>query len=98
MLLLHVDASLNNGGLTGSQGGFFCGVTDKSLMEGCDVPWSPMAWMTRTLPSSLGAEAQAMSVALGFVEWATLFLQELIHGKFDLRALQRSCRRDLPCA
>ena len=24
-----------------------------------------------------------MSVALGFVEWATLFLQELIHGPFD---------------
>ena len=37
------------------------------------------------MPSSLGAEAQAMSVALGFVEWATLFLQELIHGSFDLR-------------
>ena len=26
-----------------------------------------------------------MSVALGFVEWATLFLQELVHGSFDLR-------------
>ena len=26
-----------------------------------------------------------MSVALGFVEWATLFLQELIHGQFDLQ-------------
>ena len=26
-----------------------------------------------------------MSVALGFVEWATLFLQELIHGSLDLR-------------
>ena len=41
--------------------------------------------MSRTVPSSLGAEAQAISVALGFVEWATLFLQELIHGSFDLR-------------
>ena len=82
MLLLHVDASLNTGGLVGSQTGYICGVTDKSLLEGCDAPWSPMAWrlfkMTRTVPSSLGAEAQAMSVALGFVEWATLFLQELI--------------------
>ena len=37
------------------------------------------------MPSSLGAEAQAVSVALGFVEWATLFLQELTHGPFDLR-------------
>ena len=38
------------------------------------------------MPSSLGAEAQAMSLALGFVAWATLFfLQELIHGSFDLR-------------
>ena len=26
-----------------------------------------------------------MSVALGFVEWATLCLQELTHGPFDLR-------------
>ena len=89
MLLLHVDASLNTGGLVGSQGGFFCGVTDKSLLEGCDVPWSPMAWrsfkMSRTVPSSLGAEAKAMSVALGFVEWAILFLQELNHEQFDLQ-------------
>ena len=41
--------------------------------------------MSRTVPSSLGAEAQAMSVALGFIEWATLFLKELIDGSFDLR-------------
>ena len=64
-------------------------VTDKSLLEGRDAPWSPMAWrsfkMSPTAPSSLGAEAPAMSVALGFVEWATLFLQELIHGQFDLQ-------------
>ena len=39
------------------------------------------------VPSSLGAEAQAMSVASGFVEWATLFSQELIHGPFDLQGL-----------
>ena len=86
MLLLHVDASLNTGGLLGSQGGKICGVTDKSLLEGCDAPWSPMAWrsfkMSRTVPSSLGAEAQAMSLAFGFVERASLFLQELIHGQF----------------
>ena len=37
------------------------------------------------MPSLLGAEAQAMSVALGLVEWATLFLQELVHNSFDLR-------------
>ena len=89
MLLLHVDASLNTGGLVGSQGGFFCGVTDKSLLEGCDVPWSPMAWrsfkMSRTVPSSVGAEAKAMSVALSFVEWAILFRQELNHEQFDLQ-------------
>ena len=89
ILLLHVDASLNTGGLVGSQGGYICGVTGQSLLGGKSAPWSPLAWrsfkMSRTLPSSLGAEAQAMSVALGFVEWATLFLQELIHGSFDLR-------------
>ena len=77
ILLLHVDASLNTGGLVGSQGGFICGVTDQSLQDGTSAPWSPLAWryfkMNRTTPSSLGAEAQAMSVALGFVEWATLF-------------------------
>ena len=32
-------------------------------------------------------EAQAMSVALGFVEWATLCLQDLIHGPFDLQGV-----------
>ena len=89
ILLLHVDASLNTGGLVGSLGGYICSVTDQSLLDGKSAPWSPLAWrsfkMSRTVPSSLGAEAQAMSVALGFVEWATLFLQELIHGSFDLR-------------
>ena len=72
MLLLHVDASLNSGGLVGSQGAYICGVTDKSLLEGSDAPWSPMAWrsvkMSWTVASSLGAEAQVMLVALGFVE------------------------------
>ena len=85
MLLLHVDVLLNTGGLAG-----ICGVTDKSLLEGSDAPWSSMAWrsfkMSRTVPSSWGAEAQAMSVALGFVEWATLFLQELIHGPCDVQS------------
>ena len=90
MLLLHVDASLNTGGLVGSQGGYICGVTDKSLLEGRDVARSPMSWrsfkMSRTVPSSLlGAEARATSVALGFVQWATLFPQELIRGHFDLQ-------------
>ena len=90
MLPLHVDPTLHTGGLVGSQGGYICGVTVKSLLEGKDAPWSPMAWrsfkMSRTVPNSLSAEAHAMSVALGFVEWATLFLQELIHGRFDLQS------------
>ena len=79
ILLLHVDASLNTGGLVGSQGGYICGVTDQSLLDGKSAPWSPLALrsfkMSRTVPSSLSAEAQAMSVAQGFVEWATLFLR-----------------------
>ena len=41
--------------------------------------------MRRTVTESLSKEAQAMSVALGFVEWATLCLQELIHGQFNLQ-------------
>ena len=89
MLLLHVDASLNTRGLVGTQSGYICGITDKSLLEGCGAPWSPMAprsfKMSRTVPSCLGAEAQATSVALGFVEWATLFRQELNHEQFDLQ-------------
>ena len=89
ILLVHVDASLNRGGLVGSQSGYICGVTDQLLLDGKSAPWSPLAWrsfkMSRTVPRSLGAEPQAMSVALGFTEWATLFLQELIHGSFDLR-------------
>ena len=51
-------------------------VLDQSLLDGKSAPWSPLAWrsfkMSR-MPSSLGAESQAMSVALGFIEWATLF-------------------------
>ena len=52
--------------------------------------------MSRTVPSSLGAEAHAMSVGLGFVEWATLFLQELIHGSFDLRGAPAVMRERPP--
>ena len=100
ILLLHVDASLNTGGLVGSQGGYICGVTAQSLLGGKSAPWSPLAWrslkMSRTVPSSLGAEAQAMSVVLGFVEWATLFLQELIHGSFDLRGAPAVMRERPP--
>ena len=40
--------------------------------------------MSRIVPSFLGAEGQAMSVASGLVEWKTLFPQELIHGQFNL--------------
>ena len=73
ILLLHVDASLNTGGLVGSKGGYIRGVTDQSMLDGRSAPWSPLAWrsfkMSRTVLSALGAEAQAMSVALGFVEW-----------------------------
>ena len=80
---------LTPGGLVGSQGGYICGVTDRSLLDEKSAPWSRLAWrsckMSRTMPGSLGAEAQAMSVGLGFIEWVTLFLQELIHSSFDLR-------------
>ena len=100
ILLVHVDASLNAGGLVGSQGGYICGVTDQSLLDGKSVPWSPLACrsfkMSRTVPSSLAAEAQAMSVVLGFIEWATLFLQELVHGSFDLRAVPAVIQERLP--
>ena len=76
-ILFHVDASLNTGGLVGSQGGHICGVTDQSLLDGKSAPClhshGVFFTMSRTVPSSLGAESQAMSVALGFIEWATLF-------------------------
>ena len=72
MLLLHVDASLNTGGLLGSRGGYIFGVTDQSVLERRNAPCSPLAkrsfTISRTVPSSSGAEAQPMSVALGFVE------------------------------
>ena len=35
---LHVDDSLNTHGLVGSQGGYICGVTDQSLLEGKSAP------------------------------------------------------------
>ena len=71
MLLLHVDASLNIGGLVGHRVATFVVLqTSHCWMDA--MPWSPMAWrsfkMSRTVPS-----------------WATLFLQELIHGQFDLK-------------
>ena len=44
ILLLHVDVSLNTGGLVDSQGGYICGVTDQSLLDGKRAQWSPLAW------------------------------------------------------
>ena len=41
IFLLHVDASLNTGGRVGSQGGYICGVTDQSLLDGKSAAWSP---------------------------------------------------------
>ena len=38
ILLLHVDASLNNGDLFGSQGGYISGVTDQSVLDGKSAP------------------------------------------------------------
>ena len=52
ILLLHVDASLNTGGLVGSQGGYICGVTDQSLPDGKSAPWSPLAWRSFPAPPS----------------------------------------------
>ena len=46
ILLLHGDASLNTGGLVGSQGGYICGVSDQSLLDVKSAPWSPLAWRT----------------------------------------------------
>ena len=83
MLLLHVDALLHTGGLVGSQGGYICGVTDKSFIagrKGCSMVSKSLA-IVQDEPDS----AEPMSVALGSVEWATLFVQELIHGPFDLQ-------------
>ena len=42
ILLLHIDASLNTGGLVGSQGGYICGVADQSLLDGKSAQWSPL--------------------------------------------------------
>ena len=67
------------------------GVTDKSLLEGRDAPWSPRAWrsfkMSRTVPSSLGAEALAMSVALDLSSAANIVSAR------DLQEASRMCHR-----
>ena len=80
MLLLHVDASLNTGGVVGSQGGYICGVTDKSLLEGCDVPWSLMAWrsfnMSRTVPSSLGRRSTGHVCGFGLYRVGNSFFSK----------------------
>ena len=94
MFLLHVNASLNTDVLVNSQGGNVGGDTCKSSLEGCNVPWSPMAWrsfkMSRTAPISLNKRAPLAGEVC-------LLLQ-----KVDVRARKRGqrsrevCVRTLP--
>ena len=69
MLLLHVDASLNTGGLVGSQGGYICGVADQSLLEGRSGSWSPLAWrsfkMSRTFSDLVGCRSTSHVYGFG---------------------------------
>ena len=88
MLLLHVGAPLNTGGLVGSQGGYICGVADKQLLKGCDAPWSPMTWisftMCRTVPSSLDTRAPLVGEVC--LRWQTVDGRQGTHQGAAMRS------------
>ena len=99
MLLLHVDASFNTGGLVGSQGGIICGVTDKSSPEGCSVVSNGLEIVQNESDSTepIGRRSTKPCLWLWALSSGQLFFcKSCIMDNLTCRALQRLCRRDLP--
>ena len=59
--------------------------TDQDINTGKMCKWSPAYWKSHHLPrvvnSTLNAEAQSMSSALGMCEWISLMLSEALDGR-----------------
>ena len=76
-IVCHSDAAWANMG-SHTQAGYIIAFTHKRLQHGDVSAWCPATWksfkLSRAVNSTLAAEAQAMSIATGTVEWLQLLL------------------------
>ena len=85
-LMCHSDAAFGNATAGATQAGFLILVscTDRDFNSGKMCLWTPGFWKSHRLPrvvnSTLSAEAQRMSSALGMCEWISLMLSEALDG------------------
>lgn len=98
-VVCHSDAAWANCG-NHTQGGYIVGFTHADLQEGHEAPWCPAAWRSFRLPravsSTLGAEAQAMSLATGTVEWLPLLIAEVFQGPLNIPQCREVLRTRKP--
>ena len=82
------DASWGNAEEDKSQGAFLVGATTKELWQNKAAPFATISHKSHSLKrkcaSTLAAEAQAMSDALGEVEWIRGMYEEMINPYFDI--------------
>ena len=82
-VVCHSDAAWANVGLH-TQAGYVIAFTDKKLQEDDVAKWCPATRrsykLSRAVSSTLGAEAQALSIASSTVEWLMLLLAETLDG------------------
>eukprot|EP00435_Cladocopium_sp_Y103_P073696 s9_g44.t1 len=82
-VVCHSDAAWANVGAH-TQAGYVLAFTGKELQDGQVSQWCPATWrsykLSRAVSSTLGAEAQALSIASSTVEWLMLLLAEILDG------------------
>ena len=81
------DASWANRKIFGSQCGYLCVGTERSLLDGSAAPCCPIAWHSRRCPrvarSSGSAETQAAMQAQEETEFMRLLWLEIVQGVYD---------------
>ena len=81
------DASSANRKDLGSQCGYFCVCTERSLWDGSAAPCCPVSWHSRRCPrvarSSGSAETRAATQAQAETEFIRLLWLEIVQGGYD---------------
>eukprot|EP00435_Cladocopium_sp_Y103_P075218 s4_g55.t1 len=98
-VVCHSDAAWANVG-SHTQAGYVLAFTGKDLQHGEIAPWCPVTWksfkLSRAVSSTLGAEAQALSIASSTVEWLMLLLAEILDGPLVIPKCRDALSRRKP--
>lgn len=98
-VICHSDAAWANRGHH-TQAGYVIAFTQAQMQEGKESMWCPASWrshkLSRAVSSTLGAEAQSMSVATSTVEWLCLLLSEILDGPLNIPECRKVLSRRRP--